>query len=605
MTTAGDDMISESCVMIPMRDGVRLSADIYRPSVSTQFPVILIRTPYDASKALLHYGGPNSFVCKGYAVIVQDCRGRFRSEGTWTPFFCEIDDGFDTVEWAAAQPWANGKVGMIGRSGVGQTQWATAIAKPPSLVTIIPATTSTNLHDSWVYRKGGVFDLNFSVGWSILVSENRAQRLELDIPELREVWEATERFFAAQYTKPAVSEDLFHKVSELQGAFLKSRPLRQIEALRNAAPWFTDWLDHPTYDSYWARINPAAHFHSLDLPVIHQAGWFDVFLPGAIDGYLGMSAQAQSERARKAQILIIDASAHVPADSTNPNKTGEVDFGEGSRFDLHTFQLRWLDWWLKGEESGVLNEPPIKLFVMGDNVWREEWEWPLARTQWTRIHLHSQGLANSAAGDGRLSLAPAEDEPPDQFIYDPRRPVPTLGGAPIDTALPKGTGAGPRDQRDIELRTDVLVYTGDILFADCEVTGPVKVELWATTSAPDTDFTAKLVDVYPDGRAMSVCDGILCTRYRHSRSDPTLVVPGSINSYLIDLSATSWVFKTGHRIRLDISSSNFPHYTPNSNTGHSFDVDAEVDFALATQEIFHDRLHPSAVILPVIARDTP
>jgi putative CocE/NonD family hydrolase len=274
--------------------------------------------------------------------------------------------------------------------------------------------------------------------------------------------------------------------------------------------------------------------------------------------------------------------------------TGDIDFGSEAVIELHAIQLRWFDHFLKGVSNGVLDEAPIRLFVMGDNRWRDEYEWPLARTQYTNVYLRSSGKANSLRGNGGLSFSAPGEEPPDHYVYNPQDPVPTRGGTTLGLAL------GVFDQTKIEEREDVLIYTGDVLSTDLEVTGPLSLKLFAASSAPDTDFTAKLVDVRPDGYAQNIAEGVIRARFRESLSTPTLITPEKVYEYTIDLWATSHVFKAGHRLRLEVSSSNFPRYDRNPNTGHDFGADTEL--RTARQTIFHDNRYPSHLVLPVIPR---
>jgi len=274
--------------------------------------------------------------------------------------------------------------------------------------------------------------------------------------------------------------------------------------------------------------------------------------------------------------------------------TGDIDFGPEALIELHAIQLRWFDHFLKGVNNGVLDEAPIRLFVMGDNRWRDEYEWPPARTQYTKVYLRSAGKANSLWGNGQLSFAVPGEEQPDRYTYDPQDPVPTRGGTTL------GLATGVFDQTKVEEREDVLVYTGDVLAADMEVTGPISFKLFAASSAPDTDFTVKLVDVRPDGYAQNIAEGVIRARFRESLSSPTLITPEKVYGYTVDLWATSHMFKAGHRLRLEVSSSNFPRYDRNPNTGHDFGVDAEL--RTARQTIFHDNRYPSHIVLPVIPR---
>lgn len=594
-TSINNGVVIEHNVMVPMRDGVRLATDVYRPDKPGQFPILLQRLPYGKELLGATFLDPILAARRDYSVVIQDSRGRFDSEGEWYPFHCEVNDGYDAVEWAAIQPWSNGKVAMFSGSYVGATQWLAAIAQPPHLVTMIPATTTSDFHNSWVYHTGGAFDLIFNIGWAIAVSGNTAKRLGIKEPTVEEAGatlDAVGKFVATDWSAAMTA---LQKLAGIIQPLYSFRPLRELPLLKQLAPWFYDWIDHPEADPYWQSINFAAQYDKVNVPALHITGWYDVFLGGSIANYVGMIKNGPTSEVRRGQKLIIGPWYHGPF-TPQTTQIGEVDFGPQAGIDFTPVQLRWFDYWLKGVNTGIMDEAPIRLFVMGDNVWRNEREWPLARTQWTHYYLHSGGQANTLNGDGALSTQPPEAETPDRFTYDPRNPVPTRGGC----LLPMGIGPGLFDQREVEARPDVLVYTSPPLSKDVEVTGPVVVELWASTSAPDTDFTAKLVDVHPDGRALNLCDGIVRARYRASQEKPSLVTPGAVYPFLIDLWATSNVFKAGHCLRLEVSSSNFPHFEPNPNTGHDFGQDDVLESAV--QEVLHDTRHPSRITLPVIPR---
>jgi putative CocE/NonD family hydrolase len=375
---------------------------------------------------------------------------------------------------------------------------------------------------------------------------------------------------------------------------LKDFPLLQHERL---APYYYDWLAHPNDDEYWRQWNIADRHPQVTVPALNVGGWYDIFLGGTLRNYLGMRQDGGNAQAKQ-QRLIIGPWFHT---TMWPNIAGEVDFGlraQGLAIDLEGIILRWFDHWLKAIDTGMLREPPVKLFVMGENVWRDEREWPLARAQHTRYYFHSGGRANTRHGDGVLSLEPPSHEPADHYLYDPRHPVPTRGGGLCcwQASVP----GGAYDQRSVEERSDVLVYSTPPLAQAMEVTGPIVLKLWASSSAVDTDFTAKLVDVEPSGYARNLTDGILRARYRESTARPTLIEPGRVYEYTIDLWATSNLFKAAHRIRVEVSSSNFPRFDRNPNTGHPFAQDAEL--RPATQTILHDADHPSHIVLPIVPR---
>jgi hypothetical protein len=573
----------DMAVPVPMRDGTTLVADVYRPEAAGRYPVILLRTPYNRRFPALAYLqlDPMRAAERGYALVVQDTRGRFASEGEFYCFKDEAADGYDTVEWAARQPWSDGKVGMYGASYMGAVQWLAAIARPPHLRCIAPLITASDYHEGWAYQ-GGAFQLGFNLSWTIttLVLANLAH------------------FNLAEADRAAVRAELIEATDHMSRPFGQI-PLRDLPLLRRfgLAPYYFDWLDHAHDDDYWRRWNIEDHYGEIAVPALNLGGWYDIFLGGTIRNYLGMRAKGASADART-QRLIMGPWLH----STQwPNVIGERDFGvrsQGLALDLDGLLLRWFDHWLKGIDTGMLEEPPVKIFVMGENRWRDEAAWPLARAKATPYFFHSAGAANSLDGDGRLSAEAPADEPSDHYVYDPNDPVPTRGGALC--CWPAALPAGAYDQREIERRKDVLVYTSQPLERALEVTGPVVVKLFAASSARDTDFTAKLVDVSPDGYARNLADGIIRARYRTTTKSETPIEPGQIYAYDIDLWATSNLFEAGHRIRVEISSSNFPRFDRNPNTGGP--LGEETGFQPAKQTVFHDAMRPSHIVLPVVPR---
>jgi hypothetical protein len=367
------------------------------------------------------------------------------------------------------------------------------------------------------------------------------------------------------------------------------------ELLAPVARYVGDCLREPTAGPRSSRVDVAALHDQIDVPMYHVTSWYDIFLHGGIANFCGLRQRAMTARARAAQKLLIGPWAHLfPYTNPTSTGTGDADFGPAALIGIHDIQLRWFDHWLKGVDTGVLDEPPVKIFVMGENRWRDEQEWPLARTRYTPYYFHSGGHANTAGGDGALSPREPGEEAPDGFVYDPDDPVPTRGGNTLILAM------GVRDQRRVEARPDVLVYTSEVVTGALEVTGPITVTLYAATSARDTDFTAKLVDVRPDGYAHNLADGIVRARYRDSRERPTFLTPGEVSRFTIDLWATSHVFLPGHRIRVEVSSSNFPRFDRNLNTGE--DQAGGRHWQTARQTVFHDRRYPSHIVLPVIPR---
>ncbi len=556
------DVTVERGVAVKMRDGVVLRADIYRPNAEGKFPVLLQRTPYN--KAVCDFC--LKAAARGFVAVIQDTRGRYTSEGEWYTFKREPDDGYDTVEWAAALLYANGKVGMWGGSYVGATQMLAAITQPPHLAGIFPVVTASNYHDGWTYQ-GGAFEQWFGESWTSALAQDTLNR------------------------RVQRSSSAIQWVEKLP---LGAYPLLNLGSTDGLAPYFFDWLAHPSYDDYWKQWSIEDHHTKVLVPAYHVGGWYDIFMGGTLRNYAGIKARGGSEAARRGQRLMIGPWYHGPF----TGKSGEVDFGPAAKGDTDELALRWYDNLLRGVANGVEREKPVKIFVMGENVWRDEDDWPLARARRTHFYLHSGGGANSLLGDGLLGAVAPETEPADHFVYNPLEPVPTRGGGLCCDNDHLASGAF--DQRPIEARGDVLVYSTPPFQEDFEVTGPISVELYVSSSAVDTDFTGKLVDVWPNGFAQNLTDGILRARYRDSQEIAKFMNPREVYKITLDLWATSNVFRAGHQLRLEISSSNSPRFDRNLNTGE--DPGQATRIAKATNTIYHDREHPSALILPVVPR---
>ena len=570
---------SEFGVPVVMRDGVTLYADVYRPDTDAPVPVLLQRTPYDKSQGRTGSLDVMRAASHGYAVVVQDTRGRYASEGEFYPFLDESNDGYDTVQWCAAQPWSIGRTGMFGRSYVGATQWLCAIANPPALTAIAPGITASDYYEGWTYQ-GGALAWGFALSWT-----------------MRQLTMANLGAISSRHDLPdGTREALLDAFNQLD-CTMRHQPIVELPHLKEPlAGYFYDWIRHSSSDDYWRRWRISDHYARVTTPALHMGGWHDIFLLGTLRNFAGMRQQAADAAARNGQRLIVGPWHHGPFGETS----GDYFFGlaaSGAAIDTDGAQLRWFDYWLKGKPNGADADPPVRIFVMGANRWRDEQEWPLARTQYTDYYLHSNGRANTAAGDGSLSTdAPDDDETADVFLYNPQDPVPTRGG-PLCCG-PSFVPGGAYDQQGLESRSDVLCYTTPPLAGDVEVTGPVTLTLYASTSAADTDFTAKLVDVEPCGAARNLTDGIIRARYRDGTDQSRPVTPGAVHEYSIDLVATSNVFRAGHRIRLEVSSSNFPRFDRNFNTGD--DPWAARESVPAVQTIHHNRQHPSRLRLPVI-----
>ncbi len=558
-------------VMVPMRDIVELATDVYRPKSEGRFPAILVRLPYGKTEAYCEMPAFGWYFAKrGYVFVVQDVRGKYDSEGVFGPhelYFNESDDGYMTQEWISNQSWSNRKIGTLGDSYYAYTQWASAPLRNPHLKTMVTVVMATDQYGEETYIDGA-FHLYSNLGW------------------LYQMWETKTMLF------PGIKSDLVP---------INWRHLPLItadEASGRVIPFYKEIIKHPNRDSYWKAKSNDYPFNQVTVPVLHISGWYDLYVRGQLKDYVAMTKKAATLEARRNQKLVVGAWHHeIPrfgsAEEREFGSGKDIDFGPNADLNIMALCLRWFDYWLKGIDNGIMDEPPIRIFVMGENVWRYENEWPLTRTRYTKYYFHSNGRANSMYGDGVLNTkAPDNPEPPDTFVYDPNDPVPS---AAEDLWYFLNT---VKDQRIIEKRDDVLVYTTLPLTKAVEVTGPLSVRLYASSTARDTDFTGKLVDVQPNGYAQYIQEGIIRARYRESRENPILIKPGKTYEYTIDLWATSNLFKTGHKIRVEISSSNFPRFDRNPNTGHKFGMDAKT--MKATQTIYHDRSHPSHIRLPTI-----
>lgn len=553
----GKQVVVERNVPMTTRDGVVLMADIYRPDDDGKYPVVLERTPYDKHNE----GFGPQVAAHGYVFITQDVRGRFASAGEWYPLKHEANDGYDAVEWAAAMPNANGKVGMYGPSYLSAAQLLAAVAAPPHLACIMPFAMASNAHEQWVYV-GGAFSQALNQGWTSAVSLNALEK-------------------QAGSTAQPSHWDMKRP--------LASYPVLDVGSVPALASYYFDWLHHPDYDDYWKQWSIAEHYAQIKVPALHVGAWYDYFEEGPIRNFLGLRAQGGSEAARKGQRLVMLVGGHAGAGP----KVGAVDFGKASVADIGAMALRWYDYIMKGIDNGMATEKPVRLFLMGRNEWVDEADWPVPGMTATRYYLGSSGHANSSSGDGVLGSGAPGAEAADTYTYDPANPAPTVGGPAFGEASLK---PGPQDQRDVEKRSDVLVYSGPVLDRDVKAIGPVTLDLFVQSSAVDTDFTGKLVDVAPDGTAINLTEGILRMRYRDSREKPSLLQPGASYRITVDLGSTGHVFLAGHRIRAEVSSSNFPRFDRNLNTGADLASESPAS-ATAVNRVLHDAAHPSALVL--------
>lgn len=547
----------EHDLQVPMRDGVSLSADLYLPPTGVAFPTALCRTIYD-NQQIRYVQWAHEFARNGYAVVLQDCRGRYDSDGVWEPYVCEALDGYDTHEWIGQQPWCDGNIGTFGISYVGFTQILPAPYRSQYLKGLVPC---ANQEDNFGhFYVGGVLQLQNAVnlGW-IGRRTNRTNS-----------WPMVDR--QALYTRLPLTSAL-DGVTEM--------------------PTYQLFLNHPTFDDYWKSYSMKYQYDEVDAPAMFLTGWYDNLVHEQFKCFSGWSQRARSEETRRKTKIVCGPWPHNPLGTVAG--FGDIDFGPNAEWDIPKLHLRWYDQQLKGIENGVDDEPPLHIFVMGENAWRFESEWPLARTRWTNLYLHSGGRANSRFGDGHLSESLPDHQPTDSFTYDPASPIPTVGGQSMFLE-----NCGPLDRSGLERRDDILVYSTPPLAEPIEVTGPITVVLYAATDCVDTDFTATLVDVHPDGKAINICEGIVRARFRESMESPSLIEPGEVYRYEIDVWETSNLFKAGHQIRIEISSSNFPRFARNLNSGESQATGTTVK--TAQQTIYHDAARPSHVVLPVIPR---
>jgi uncharacterized protein len=536
-------------VHVPMRDGVLLSANVFRPGAPGKVSTILIRTPYGKGEDW----SPNhqAYVEHGYAVVVQDVRGRHESQGVFQPLTQEPEDGDDTLNWIARQTWSNGKVGMTGGSYLGIVQWKAATMNNPHLKAIFPWVSGDDDYRDRYYSTGGAMKLGHRLLW---VEEN--MRL------------------------PGYDPPSFEK-------YVLTVPLRRAvpAAAGLQVPMMDTVLEHAADDAFWRSISVREQLKNIKVPVFSVGGWYDNYVESDLDAFAALHKQSNVNR------ILIGPWPH----NVNTIMPGS-GFGKDTQILFRKTQLEWFDQWLKDKDVPMMSKPPVRIFVMGSNQWRDESDWPPKGVRMTKFYLESAGHANTLNGDGTLTTEPVMKSEHDVYVFDPNHPVPTRGGAVC--CNPKIFPWGPMDQRPVEQRVDVLVYSTPVLREDLDVTGPIEVTLYAASTAQDTDFSAKLVDVFPNGVARILTDGMLRARYRKSLSKPELLKPGAVTEFKIDAGVTSNVFQKGHRIRIEISSSNFPRFDRNPNTGKP--IADETELVPATQTIHHDHKHESFVLLPVV-----
>ncbi len=583
-------------VMIRMRDGVKLACDVYLPAkngvaITGKFPTILSRTPYDKDAA---WREAEWFASRGYAVVMNDVRGRYHSEGIWRMMIDDGRDGFDTVEWIAEQGWSNGKVGTVGTSYPGGTQHALAEMNPPHLTAMIPVDALSNVGIAG-FRHGGAFELRF-VNWIFTIGGPTAKRA-LDDPTIKAGLDAQAK---------QMRQHIWHL------------PIKRGTTALKFVPEYEDWLieamQHGDLDDYWKQVGLSVVDNVknyADVPVYHVTGWYDSWTR-----QVAMNWQALSKTKRH-QKLIIGPWTHG---GQNRNVAGEVEFSKEAALNFNEWRLAWFDHWLKGLDNKAEKSTPVRLYIMGGGdgrksaqgrmqhggAWRDEQEFPLARTKYTPYYLHKSGKLSAEK--------PVETSASTTYRFEPTNPVPTLGGNISSNAGLMDNGAydqrcrdgvlGCSDNLPLSVRNDNLVFQTEPLSEDLEVTGPVAVKLWISSTAVDTDFTAKLIDVYPpnadfpSGFEMNIGDSIVRARYRNSLARATLMKPGSVYEVTIHLYPTANLFKKGHRLRVDISSSNFPRFDVNPNTGEPLQQHRRM--IPADNTIHHDARYASHILLPVI-----
>ena len=536
---------------VPMRDGVELSTDLYLPRTKQPVPAILVRNPYGKEGAGFMAVLAKTLAEKNVAFVMQDCRGRYQSGGVFEPFRNEAADGADTLDWLTRQRWFNGHVGLIGFSYLGYAAWAAATQSDVTVDLLIPVTTTVSPY-RMVYERG-VLNYIMALDW-------------------------------AAYVKDRVNRSISPAIwfERMDTALIKVDDVKDQDN-----PLYNDWVNNTVPGAYWARGDLITKIATVDTPVLFIAGWYDILLSDQLNDFI--TTQEYGSNKLLDSCLMIGPWSHGLQ-----RKVGDMDFGPRAGFgEIANAMFTWFETYLDGESDPPPPFPKVMLYVMGANRWRGEDEWPLARTRYTRFYFHSAGGANSAKGNGYLTLRRPNQERPDRFIFDPQNPVSTQGG----NIYPPNF-AGPVDQKQSQGRKDVLVYTSAPLEKPLEITGPIRVRLYASSTAVDTDFTAKLSAVHTDGKVFNLQDGIIRARFRDSLSEPSLLTPNKVSEFEIDLWATSYVFSKGQQIRVEISSSNCPRFDVNRNTGK--DPATDTRFVTAHQTVYHSEQFPSHILLPVV-----
>ena len=541
-------------IAVPMRDGIKLATDIYRDDAVGKAPVVLMRTPYDRTKAK---GPAEKFAKAGYIAVMQDCRGTRASEGVMAPYNNEGQDGYDTIEWITRQPWCSGRVGMMGGSYVGAVQWQAAVENPPGLAAIAPQATWSSFYRN-LYL-GGSVRLALISGW-----------------------------IAGNTVKP---EGV--KPTDMNEALMRL-PLSEVDdAIGWQMPWLDAFLTHPEPTGFWTRLDLTPRLPDLALPALHVVGYYDFFSRESVGNFMIMQKQARDPKTRQQQRLILGPWDHG---SVGKSKVAEVEFGLDAAVDTFALQIDWFDRHLKRDPSALAKPfPPVRYFSMGDNVWHDAQTWPPEGFTATSFYLHSKGNANTRKGNGRISReAPTQDESADTFRADPAKPTPSN---PITKARPlKAAMWGPVDQSATEDRDDVLVYTSETMSDPLTFAGNAEAKFHVSTDTPDADWAVKLIDVHPDGFAQNIARGILRGRYRNSLLKPELMQPGQVYEITVDLGPVAATIAKGHQFRVDISGADFPLYDRNPNTAEGI---TSSKTAIATEQVHHKPGALSRIVLPV------
>ena len=573
--------------MVPMRDGVRLATDLYFPvGTDTPLPVVQIRTPYGKLPHRRDASAARYFASHGFAVAVQDMRGRYQSEGEYFVSRADREDGYDMVSWLAEQPWSNGRIGTYGCSYLGENQMQLAATRNPHHAAALPQAAGGSYRYFGVIF-GGVTELAASLGWFRGAGSKVFYRIPPGTPR-------EEMLQVEEMINPAPNPGEL----DFQAAW---RTLPYIDMLKASGAPPTDFeafVSHEPGDPWWDRIGYVQPDDRFDVPALHVNSWYDLGVGETLKLFNLLSDNAESDRARDNQFAIISPTDHCTSEiATSRTVVGERDLGD-ARLDYWTIYLDWFDHWLRDDADADFDMPRLQYYLMGANEWRTAGSWPVEGTEFRPMYLHSGGSANTRAGDGRLSWeAPDEEQPADTFTYDPDDPVPTIGG-PVCCTGTTDAPAGGFDQSAVEDRDDVLVYTSEPLDEGLEVTGPIELVLYVSSDARDTDVVGKLVDVHPDGRAINVQEGILRARYREGYGRKVWMEPGEVYELRIDLQATANYFGVGHRIRLEITSSSFPRWERNLNTGgRNHD---ETEWELARNSVHHAPMSASRLIVPIV-----